>query len=191
MALKEKISNHVGVASFWNDVWLSESPLKQCFPRLFALKDDKIVLVFDKLNDPSLIESFRRTPRGVIEDSQLNSLAENLAGVILTSQNDTWVWSLEFSGLFSVKSARVCIDDFFLPYMGVSTRWVNVIPIKINIFAWRMSLDKLPTRLNLSLCGIEIPSIICPICSIAGESSSHIFFQCHVARELLCKVARW
>ncbi|GJU99295.1 RNA-directed DNA polymerase, eukaryota [Tanacetum coccineum] len=89
MALKEKISNHVGVASFWNDVWLSESPLKQCFPRLFALKDDKIVLVFDKLNDPSLIESFRRTPRGVIEDSQLNSLAENLAGVILTSQNDT------------------------------------------------------------------------------------------------------
>nr|GEV90309.1 RNA-directed DNA polymerase, eukaryota [Tanacetum cinerariifolium] len=187
---KIKVGNGMNT-SFWNDVWLSESPLKQCFPRLFALEDDKLVSVFDKLNDPSLIESFRRTPREGIEDSQLHSLAKNVAGVILSSQNDRWVWSLESSGLFSVKSARVCIDDYFLSYVGVSTRWVNAVPIKINIFAWRMSLDKLPTRLNLSLRGIYIPSIICPICSIAGESSSHIFFKRHVARELLCKVARW
>ncbi|GJW17162.1 RNA-directed DNA polymerase, eukaryota [Tanacetum coccineum] len=118
---KLKVGNGMNT-SFWNDVWLSESPLKQCFPRLFALKDDKLVSVFDKHNDPSLIESFRRTPRGGIEDYQLHSLAENVAGVILSSQNDRWVWSLESSGLFSVKSARVCIDDFFLPYVGVSTR---------------------------------------------------------------------
>nr|GEW64351.1 RNA-directed DNA polymerase, eukaryota [Tanacetum cinerariifolium] len=118
---KIKVGNGINT-SVWNDVWLSESPLKQCFPRLFALEDDKLVSVFDKLNDPSLIESFRRTPRGGIEDSQLHSLAENVAGVILSSQNDRWVWSLESSGLFSVKSARVCIDDFFLPYVGDSLR---------------------------------------------------------------------
>ncbi|GKD91132.1 RNA-directed DNA polymerase, eukaryota, partial [Tanacetum coccineum] len=56
------------------------------------------------------------------------------------------------------------------------TKWVKSILIKINIFAWRVSLDKLPTRLNLSLRGLDIPSIICPLCSIAVESTSHLLF---------------
>ncbi|GKE81269.1 hypothetical protein Tco_1551269 [Tanacetum coccineum] len=49
----------------------------------------------------------------------------------------------------------------------------------------------LPTRINLSLRGIDIPSILCPICSCVGESSSHLLFSCNVARFLLLKVARW
>ncbi|GJW96967.1 RNA-directed DNA polymerase, eukaryota [Tanacetum coccineum] len=72
-----------------------------------------------------------------------------------------------------------------------STRWVNVVPIKINIFAWKISLDKLPTRLNLSLRRIEISSIISPICSSARESGSHHFFGCNMARLLLRKITRW
>nr|GEW73720.1 hypothetical protein [Tanacetum cinerariifolium] len=60
-----------------------------------------------------------------------------------------------------------------------------------EVLAWKVSLDKLPTRLNLSLCGIEIPSISCPICCIAGESCSHLLFSCIMARLLISKVARW
>ncbi|GKC16379.1 hypothetical protein Tco_1013161 [Tanacetum coccineum] len=101
--------------SFWNDVWLAESPLNLCYPRLFALEDDKLVSVSDKLQAPSLLDSFRMPPRGGIEDSQLTSLAQDLADVVLSSKKD----------------------------------------------------------------------------SIDGESSSHIFFNCHVARDLLGKVARW
>ena len=66
-----------------------------------------------------------------------------------------------------------------------------MVPIKINILAWRVCLDKLPTRLNLSLRGVEIPSIICPLCSIAMESSSHLLFSCQLAQSLMLKVARW
>nr|GEZ11853.1 RNA-directed DNA polymerase, eukaryota [Tanacetum cinerariifolium] len=72
-------SNWLDIIREFDSMSSKESPLKQCFPRLFALEDDKLVSVFDKLNDPSLIESFRRTPRGGIEDSQLHSLAENVA----------------------------------------------------------------------------------------------------------------
>nr|GEV27386.1 reverse transcriptase domain-containing protein [Tanacetum cinerariifolium] len=83
------------------------------------------------------------------------------------------------------------IDDLLLPTVSSPTRWVKVVPIKINIFAWKIYLDKLPTRLNISLRGIDIPSIICPNCSLAGESCSHLFFSCSLARLLWSKVARW
>ena len=46
-------------------------------------------------------------------------------------------------------------------------------------------------KLELSLRGIDITSILCPLCSIAVESSSHRLFSCHVARLLTLKVARW
>nr|GEU78294.1 RNA-directed DNA polymerase, eukaryota [Tanacetum cinerariifolium] len=132
-----------------------------------------------------------RAPSGGIKEERLHLLADKAVAVILSCYNDRYVWTLESWGIFSVKSARYYIDDILLPMVGASTRWVNVVPIKINIFAWRVSLDKLPTRLNLSLRGIEIPSILCPICSIAGESSSRLLFSCQVARALSLKVARW
>ncbi|GJX38651.1 RNA-directed DNA polymerase, eukaryota [Tanacetum coccineum] len=85
----------------------------------------------------------------------------------------------------------VLVDDSMLPKTDVPTRWVKSIPIKINIFAWRVSLDKLPTRLNLSLRGLDIPSIICPLCSIVVESTSHLLFSCQLARQLMIKVVHW
>nr|GEV66188.1 RNA-directed DNA polymerase, eukaryota, reverse transcriptase zinc-binding domain protein [Tanacetum cinerariifolium] len=126
---------------FWEDVWLTDRPLKLSFPRLYALKCEKNTL--DSASD------------------------------------------------FSVKSTRTLIDDFFLPSVGNETRWVNVIPIKINVFAWKVCLDKLPTRFYLSLRGLDIPSVLCHICHSAGESSSHLFFSCNVPRLLQSKIARW
>nr|GEX32437.1 RNA-directed DNA polymerase, eukaryota, reverse transcriptase zinc-binding domain protein [Tanacetum cinerariifolium] len=66
---------------------------------------------------------------------------------------------------------RILIDNSILPKELVATRWVKVMPIKINVFAWRVCLDKLPTRLNLSLKGL--------FSSIPIDSSltlSHLFF---------------
>ncbi|GKD59902.1 hypothetical protein Tco_1297411, partial [Tanacetum coccineum] len=68
-------------------------------------------------------------------------------------------WSLEGSGVFSVKSSRNLIDDKFLPK------------------------DDVPTRSNLSLRGVDIPTINCPICNLVVESS-HIFSSCLVARKV-------
>ncbi|GJQ88945.1 RNA-directed DNA polymerase, eukaryota, partial [Tanacetum coccineum] len=135
--------------------------------------------------------SFRRSPRSSIEEAKLLLLISNTSSVILPNISDRWSWLLDPSGDFSVKSTREFIDDSMLPKTDVPTRWVKSIPIKINIFAWRVSLDKLPTRLNLSLRGLDIPSIICPLCSIVVESTSHLLFSCQLARQLMIKVVHW
>nr|GEU35318.1 RNA-directed DNA polymerase, eukaryota [Tanacetum cinerariifolium] len=93
-----------------------------------------------------------------------------------------------------VKSGRLKLREIFrylLPKGDVQTRWVKVVPIKIIVFAWRARLDKLPTRLNLSLRGVEISSIMCPLCNSSVESASHLFFTCHVARLIWKKVLKW
>nr|GEV04623.1 hypothetical protein [Tanacetum cinerariifolium] len=73
-----------------------------------------------------------------------------LEGCILSDTKDRWTWSLEGSGKFSVSSIRKTIDAAFLPCGNVKTRWVKEVPIKINILAWKVSNDYLPTRFNLS-----------------------------------------
>ncbi|GKC82186.1 RNA-directed DNA polymerase, eukaryota [Tanacetum coccineum] len=135
--------------------------------------------------------SFRRNPRGGVEEEQLHHLVELVGSISLSPSNDRWAWLLGSSGEFSVHSARTFIDDILLPFVGDVTRWVKVVPIKVNILAWKVCLDKLPTRLNLSLRGIDIPSIICPNCGLAGESCSHLFYSCNLARTLWRKIARW
>ncbi|GKC95951.1 RNA-directed DNA polymerase, eukaryota, partial [Tanacetum coccineum] len=52
-------------------------------------------------------------------------------------------------------------------------------------------MDGLPTRMNISHRGIEIDSIVCPICNSGAESSCHIFFQCNLVRQLARKISSW
>nr|GEY17495.1 RNA-directed DNA polymerase, eukaryota [Tanacetum cinerariifolium] len=98
-------------------------------------RNKKQITVADKLKDTSLSGSFRRYPCGGIEEDQFRSLVDLTASVILSNYVDRWVWLLDSSGEYSVSSARTYVDDFLLPTVGSPTRWVNVVPIKINIFA--------------------------------------------------------
>nr|GFC31620.1 RNA-directed DNA polymerase, eukaryota [Tanacetum cinerariifolium] len=63
---------------------------------------------------------------------------------------DRYIWSLEGSGDFSVASIRKVIDDKFLPNVSSKTRWVKYVPIKVNILAWKVKMDALSVRFNLS-----------------------------------------
>ncbi|GJX62302.1 hypothetical protein Tco_0295202 [Tanacetum coccineum] len=101
-------------------------------------------------------------PRGGVEQESFNLLSSKVQSVILPRTEDRWSWSLDGAGMFSVKSTRVFIDDRILPVSTVPTRWIKLLPIKINVFAWKVSHDALPTRLQLSLRGIDIPSIRMP-----------------------------
>ncbi|GKD17627.1 hypothetical protein Tco_1206785 [Tanacetum coccineum] len=134
----------------WNkeDPWLDDLALKHKFPRLYALDNYKQITVVEKINLASMVDTFRRPTRGGAEEEQLSFLLSRMDRLILTNILDRWVRSLEARGEFSVKSVRQLIVDSILPKEEVAIRWVNVMAIKINVFAWRVCLDKLPIRLN-------------------------------------------
>nr|GEW29477.1 RNA-directed DNA polymerase, eukaryota, reverse transcriptase zinc-binding domain protein [Tanacetum cinerariifolium] len=129
----------------------SEDVLKSQFSRLFALESQKDISVAEKMSHSSLAFSFCRMPMVGVEEDQFNNLISCTSAFILPQIEDRWVWSLSSTGDFSVNYARSFIDDKLLPSFDSPTRWVKVIPIKINVFAWRVWQDKLPTPLNLSI----------------------------------------
>ncbi|GJZ19911.1 RNA-directed DNA polymerase, eukaryota [Tanacetum coccineum] len=124
---------------FWKDLWIGDCTLSGLFPRLFALDTEKDISVAGKLQSP-LVSSFRRNVRGGIEEQQLEHLVALLDSVILSNSNDRWVSDLNGDGVFRVKDVRNLLDEFFLPRADIPTRWVKNIPIKVNIFAWKLLL---------------------------------------------------
>ncbi|GKB45645.1 RNA-directed DNA polymerase, eukaryota [Tanacetum coccineum] len=105
--------------------------------------------------------------------------------------DDRWFWDLNGDGVFQVKDVRSMLDEAFLPKMEVPTRWIKSIPIKVNVFAWDLYLDRLPTRSNLSRRNVSLSSLACPLCDHVLEDSSHLFFGCSVAKDIQKLICRW
>ncbi|GJR40777.1 RNA-directed DNA polymerase, eukaryota [Tanacetum coccineum] len=161
---------------FWEDAWRGGIAFKSLYPKLYALELSKNIDVASKMTHCNLGYSFRRDPRGGVEQAQFDLMLEKVEGTLLADMRDRWVWSLEGSGEFSVASVRKLIDDNMLPEVASKTRWIKAMPIKVNVHAWKVKLDCLPTRINISRRGMDIESILCPMCGEAAESSRHIFF---------------
>nr|GEY80550.1 RNA-directed DNA polymerase, eukaryota [Tanacetum cinerariifolium] len=160
---------------FWEDKWFEGSALKDMLPRLFALENVKSVTVYKKLNDSSLDYSMRRKPRGGVEEDQYIALSDMMDSIVLMPKEDRFMWSLENSGDFSMKSIQKRIDDSRFIGGKIGTRWIKSVPIKVNIMAWKIQSDAFPTRFNISRRGMVIESIMCPICNEGVENTSHLF----------------
>nr|GEW25967.1 RNA-directed DNA polymerase, eukaryota, reverse transcriptase zinc-binding domain protein [Tanacetum cinerariifolium] len=104
---------------------------------------------------------------------------------------DTCIWSLSQHDKFSLNSVRKHIAAISLPSLSRSTWWCKIILRKVNIFTWRMFLDRLPNHLNLSFRGLDIDSIMCPVCNVFVESSAHTFFSCDTASAVWHLVSVW
>nr|GEW98605.1 RNA-directed DNA polymerase, eukaryota, reverse transcriptase zinc-binding domain protein [Tanacetum cinerariifolium] len=146
---------------FWEDNWINGFVLKDMYPRIYALEKSKIVKVSSRLMESSLDYSFHRNVRGGVEQSQYDALSDLVNGITLVPASNRYVWSMESSGEFSVASIRKVVDDNRLPKVSSVTRWVKFVPINVNVLAWKVKLDALPTRLNISRRGVFYVSWWC------------------------------
>ncbi|GKE58687.1 RNA-directed DNA polymerase, eukaryota, reverse transcriptase zinc-binding domain protein, partial [Tanacetum coccineum] len=176
---------------FWDDVWCGNTPLKTSFPRVHMLDTDKGCFVVNRISNPDWTSLLRRSSRGGIEANQFLSLKNLIKDVKLSDHRDTWTWIPDIAKGFSVASVRQLIDSCLSMGNPQATRWIQAIPIKANVFLWRLFLNKLPSRVNLDKKGIDLDSLICPVCNEDVETVNHLFFSCDMAKDLWSLLARW
>nr|GEV01833.1 cysteine-rich receptor-like protein kinase 10 [Tanacetum cinerariifolium] len=133
----------------------------------------------------------RRLPKGGVESSQFNYMISPFGSVALSDKTDSWSWSLDISAGFSVSSVRSFIDANTLDMDTTASRWNRFIPIKVNVFLWRLMLNRLPTMVNLDMKDIHVGSILCHICREDVETINHVFFSCKLAKKLWFMLASW
>ncbi|GJR44831.1 RNA-directed DNA polymerase, eukaryota [Tanacetum coccineum] len=143
------------------------------------------------VNKKSLLVLYYSLSYDISNSSFDQQKGKKVRSVTIVPSADRWNWNLESTGIFSVASARRRIDEICLPNIGEETRWVKCVPIKINVLAWKIKTDALPTRFNISRRGIDIQDMSCPICDNAIESTDHLFFRCGLVRDIANKVLSW
>ncbi|GJX19330.1 RNA-directed DNA polymerase, eukaryota [Tanacetum coccineum] len=137
------------------------------------------------------VSSLRRDVRGGEESAQLSRISDLLDTVVLSNMGDRRFWDLNGDGCFRVKDVRRLLDDMLLPKSDVPSRWVKQIPIKVNVLAWKISMDRLPTRVNLHRRGVQVSPISCPICCEALENLDHLLFCCDLAKDIARSICNW
>ncbi|GJS58641.1 RNA-directed DNA polymerase, eukaryota [Tanacetum coccineum] len=168
-----------------------ETPLFTRYNRLYHLDQDKDCLIIDRINNGQWSWNWSRTNLGVRNLAYLCDMLNDIGQLNIDVNEDTCTWSLGPNGTFTVKDARYRIDQNILPTLAHATTWDKSIPRKVNVFMWRLSLDRLPHRLNLSSRGMDIPAISCPSCNANVESANHVFFECDIATDMWKLVFRW
>nr|GFB41712.1 RNA-directed DNA polymerase, eukaryota [Tanacetum cinerariifolium] len=135
--------------------------------------------------------SFRRSVRDGVERREWDDLNFVSRSVTLSASKDRWTCDLNGDGVFRVKEVRTILDDIFLPSAADATRWVKYIPIKINVFAWRARLDRLPTRSKIVRRGVVLDSSLCLLCGLVPEDIHHVLFRCDTAKLVFRRICHW
>ena len=118
---------------FWIDTWLGNKPLKDKFPSLFNIVRRKQDSVAQVLSTIPLNISFRRNLVGA-NLMAWHRIVASLQDINLLEQRDVFVWSLNASGNFTVKSMYAALIN-----NGVRVSqdlWQIKVPTKIKIFLW-------------------------------------------------------
>ncbi|GJX20252.1 RNA-directed DNA polymerase, eukaryota [Tanacetum coccineum] len=175
---------------FWEDLWLGEVPFNELrirhnigplrFPRYTIFNGIR----WWKIKLYELQNNVHSRPTNIEFALGLSiQVAESLVGTIYIQ--------CKIKLELYTYNARDLVDEVLLPKENVAMRWIKTIPIKVNVFAWKLHLDRLPTRSNLLKRGIQVQYSLCPICNVLQEDTSHLFFSCDVALAISRLICRW
>ena len=112
----------------------------------------------------------------VLEEDLLRYIAK---GALNKESKDYVVWGGDSLGAFSVKSTYA---SMYTQVSGASNDifkilWqANAMP-KAQITAWRILLDRVPTRINLIRRGVSVNSSVCTLCQASEEMTQHLFLD--------------
>jgi hypothetical protein len=190
--------------SFWWDAWVGELPLKERFPRLFLISDQKDSTVAHMRTHSSAGSQWRfywRRRFFVWEEELLKELKVVIDQFVPRVDPDRWGWRPGEDAIFSVNSAYILLSH--LPNMEVlkaqwhagifKALWKSPTPSKVCGFVWQLLHDRIPTRCNLAKRGIIAvgEASLCALCSEENETAAHLFMYCEIAQMMWMEIFDW
>ena len=195
-SFQKKISNGSS-ALFWKDAWVGSGlPLKNRFPRLYGKELNKDILFKNRwaFSNGRWVGcwSLRSGLRGRALDDFRNLETLLINSRFLLSEKDLWFWVPDTKGIFSV---RKMYSFFHNNQHSISLqarcKWSAYVPLKVNIFIWRLFLNGLPTKDNLILKGLEVHNPNCVMCNARRHELDHCLFTCPKIDGLWRKIWSW
>ncbi|KAK2650255.1 hypothetical protein Ddye_017744 [Dipteronia dyeriana] len=96
----------------------------------------------------------------------------------LVSVHDSVSWVHDWSGEFSVKSFRRCLENGHDQKETIfKDVWLGICPPNIELFIWQLLRGRVLVREVLSKCGVQVGvNLECPFCQDNVESIDHLFY---------------
>lgn len=130
--------------SFWEDVWVGETPLKLLFPKLYEYCSKKKCTVQDFWREGEWVINFRRT-LSVVEATQWDDLLNTIKETELTGETDSVKWALEKSGQYTTRSMYRMLAHRGVVNQRMRSIWGCRMPLKLKIFLWLTMQNRLQT----------------------------------------------
>ncbi|GKV32324.1 hypothetical protein SLEP1_g40940 [Rubroshorea leprosula] len=95
---------------------------------------------------------------------------------------------------YSAKSAYQILENPTTCLQGsiCSLIWNPLVPSKVSFMIWRLFLNRLPTKDNLFLRGVNLTNNPnCMFCGDHPEDANHIFAKCRQSQKLWSKICHW
>lgn len=147
---------------------------------------------WDLLHDCSVADAAQAEElKTILQDNPLSN-----------NRQDRWLWIIDNKQTFSVKSCYGWLVNVFAgttrTMEGVqaalcSKIWSCDVPTKVQIFVWKMMLNRLPTRDNLERRGIinNVHELCCVLCFEENETANHLFCNCRMSQAVWTAVMQW
>ncbi|WVZ57602.1 hypothetical protein U9M48_007966 [Paspalum notatum var. saurae] len=162
---------------FWEDTWCDNQPLKLLYPSLFNIVRKKEATLAEVMSSTPLNVSFRRGLYGERLHAW-NELVGRVMSFELIERRDVFKWSLNTTGLFTVRSMY---KHIFNNGIKVSREICQTkIPLKTKIFMWYVKRGVLLTKDNLARRNWNDHQGCC-FCN-KNESIQHLFFDCRLTK---------
>ncbi|XP_058746506.1 uncharacterized protein LOC131619428 [Vicia villosa] len=191
--------------SFWFSKWVGDQNISEAYPELYAKACSPAMTVAEAGYREGSVWMWD-VARWIIEPDEddlmlLAMLSDQMQDFSPDNQGkDVFVWAKDESKGFSVKACGEEIRRFGMAadlHPGTLNRltfmWKLNVPSKVAIFAWRLILDRLPTRDHLKSKGILIDDNVCccAFCPHVLETSSHLFDDCVISDRIWRKISQW
>ncbi|XP_020262570.1 uncharacterized protein LOC109838550 [Asparagus officinalis] len=171
---------------FWEDKWIGNNTLSSLYPAIYSLALSSNVSIHSQglfLNNTWHWHPILRRSISLVTNLAKSDLIHLLGSFKVNNEVDVPKWSFTSNGCFSVKSFYDFLNTRCVMFAFHKVVWNPILPSKVQIFSWFLSMNRLHTKDNLIKKGWQGDSL-CIFCGIQPETCNHIFFSCSTAKKV-------